>query len=226
MRTKNTSAKNCAPDIEDANRLKVAAGGDIINAFIIACAMFLAMDKGMVAHWRKEWVRPWEGKMYIPDKQVCDIGPGGSPCSYCKKHGLVENGIVFWHPKGRTVETGAGLKNFITHRNTEPREYRLFPYTQETVERMVAAYTRFPLSERGINRRLDAMATKAKVKRRLTPHGLRSFAIDNTFEIFQGDSEKVSRFVGWSPNSDMAKEYRNDWNYRKALVEGIKRSLI
>lgn len=220
-RTKNTTAKNCAPDIEDANKLKVAAGGDIINAFIIACAMFLAMDKGMIAHWRKEWVKPWEGKMYIPDKQVCDIGEGGSPCSYCRKYGLVENEIIYWHPKGRTVDG-----KFTTHRNTKPREYRLFPYTQETVERMVAAYTKFPLSERGINRRLDAMARKAKVKRRLTPHGLRSFAIDNAFEIFQGDAEKVSRFVGWAPGSDMAKEYRNDWNYEKALEEGAKRSLI
>lgn len=220
-RTKNTRAKNCAPDIEDANKLKVAAGGDVINTFIIACAMYLAMDRGMIVHWKKEWVRPWEGRMHIPDKQVCDVGFDGSPCFYCREHGLNENGIVYWHPKGRTV---GGI--FTTHRNTEPREYRLFPFTQEAVERMVAAYSRFPLSEKGINRRLEAIAARVKVKRRLTPHGLRSFAIDNAFEIFQGDAEKVSRFVGWAPGSDMAKEYRNDWNYRKALVEGVKRSTI
>lgn len=225
-RTKNTRAKTCAPDIEDANKLKVAAGGDIINAFIIACAMYLAMDKGMIAHWRKEWVRPWEGKMYIPDRQVCDIGPGGKPCAYCRIHGLVDGGVIFWHPKGRTVDGEAGVKRFITHRNAEPKEYRLFPYTKEAVERMVAAYARFPLSERSINLRLDFMAADAKAKHRLTVHGLRSFAIDNAFEIFQGDVEKVNRFVGWSPNSDMSKEYRNDWSYRIALNEGVKRSLI
>lgn len=226
VRTNNTRAKDCAPDIEDANRLKVAAGGDVVNAFIIACAMFLAMDKGMIAHWKKEWVKPWEGKMYIPGRQVCDIGPGGKPCAYCMKHGIIENGLVYWHPKGRTVEQETGEKKFITHRNTEPKEYSLFPYTKETIERMVAAYTKFPLTERTINERLDAMAAGAKVKRRITVHGLRSFAIDNAFEIFLGDEGRVCRFVGWAPNSDMAKEYKNDWNYRNALHEGVKRSLI
>lgn len=225
-RTKNSRAKDCAPDIEDANRLKVSAGGDIINVFIIACAMYLAMDKGMILHWKKEWVRPWEGKIYVPDKQVCDIGPGGKACSYCKKHGLIENGIIYWHPKGRTVTGDTGEKKFISHRNAEPREYRLFPYTKEAVERMIAAYSRFPLTDKGINRRLDTMAAKARVKRRLTPHGLRSFAIDNAFEIFQGDVEKVNRYVGWAPGSDMGIEYKNNWSYRKSLEEGVTRSLI
>lgn len=224
-RKKNTRARDCAPDIEDANKLKVAAGGDIINVFIIACAMYLAMDKGMIAHWRKEWVKPWEGKIYIPDRQVCDIAQG-KPCSYCRKHGIRENGVIYWHPKGRFVELESGGEKFITHRNDEPREYRLFPYTKEAVERMVAAYANFPLSERAINIRLDAMAAKAQVKRRITVHGLRSFAIDNAFEIFQGEVEKVNRFVGWAPGSEMGKDYMNTWSYRKSLVEGVCRSLI
>lgn len=225
-RTKNTRAKETAPDIEDANKLKVAAGGDVINVFIIACAMYLAMDKGMMAHWRKEWVRPWEGKMYVPDKQVCDIGPEGSPCNYCRKYGIVEDGVIYWHPKGKTVKFKSGETKFITHRNAQPREYRLFAYTKEAVERMIAAYSKFPLSEREINRRLDSMAAAAKVKRRLTPHGLRSFGIDNAFEIFQGDVEKVNRFVGWAPGSEMGLAYKNDWSYRKSLIEGVARSLI
>ena len=225
-RKNNTRAKDCAPDIEDANRLKVAAGGDVINTFIIACAMYLAMDKGMIAHWRKEWVKPWEGTIHIPDRQVCDIGPGGKSCAYCRKHGIGEDELIYLHPKGHTFTKDTREKTFITHRNSQPREYRLFPYTKEAIERMVAAYSKFPLTERAINGRLDVMAAEAKVKRRLTVHGLRSFAIDNAFEIFQGDVGRVCRFVGWAPGSDMAKQYQNDWGYRKALEEGVKRSLI
>lgn len=214
-RTKNTKSRDCAPTPEEMNLLMNACQNDL-DRFILAGAGILGMDKGMIAHFKPVWVERTERTVKIPFKQACDIGVDDQPCSYCKKHGIIQFGVVYWHPKGRTLKNG----EFATCRNAVPRYYGYSAWATAVLERFTASYTKFPLSARSINHVLDVLQKRAGLSHRITVHGLRSFAASNYCELFKGDTTKINPVMGWARNSTESSTYIEVYNLRKALDEG------
>lgn len=206
-RKPHTTAKECSPTPEDASKL-IQACNDPIDRFILACAMYLGLDKGAIAHFRDSWVVMHENRIKIPDSQSCSK-------SCCKKR----RGI--WRPKGKTTKAG-----YKTYRNVDSGDYSIFPWATEAIKIFIASYKEFPLSERAINLRLDSMIARAKTSRRITVHGLRSFAASNLSHILKGDISKLCSVMGWEPDSPMAKVYVQQYQLKQAMQEGKNRSLI
>ncbi len=217
-RKKGTEAKKCSPKPEDAGKLTQVCR-DPIDKFILACAMYLGMDKGMIAHWRKEWTVMHENAMEIPSAQKCS-----KPCCNgihkIKGRMIEKDGI--WRPKGKKLKSG----EHVTYRNQYPKYYGQFPWAMEVIKGFTGAYDEFPLSGRAINLRLDAMLKRAKLERRVTVHGLRSFAASNASQMVNGDISKLCAIMGWEENSPMAQEYVKIYNLRKTLEENKGKSLI
>ncbi len=214
-RRPNTRARDCAPTPEEVNKL-LNACDNIIERFIVVAGCVVGMDKGMIAHFRTGWVERTTRHIKIPTKQACDIGKNEKPCSYCQKHGIKQLGFIYWHPKGKTMKDGT----FGTYRNSKPRYYGFDQGAIQTIEAFCAAYNKFPLSARSINRVLDSLQKRAGLTHRITAHGMRSFAASNICNRLKGDPVKLRAALGWAPGSDQADEYVSVHNLDKALDEG------
>ena len=207
-RKKGTKAIDCSPSPEDANKL-IQSCEDPIDKMILAGAMFLGLDKGMIAHLTKTWIILHENIIKIPDSQKCS-----KSCCKEKRKGI-------WRPKGKQSKDG-----FVSYRNKYTRYYGNFPWAKEIIKSFFGIYDKFPLSERAINSRLDRMSRRAKLEKHITVHGLRSFAASNYSQMVKGDISKLCALMGWEEGSPMAQEYVKLYDLRQTLEENKDRSLI
>jgi len=207
-RKAGTKAIDCSPTPDDANKL-IQACEDVVDKIILASAMYLGMDRGMIAHITKAWNQAQDNSIKIPSEQPCKK----SCCSGNK-------GV--WKPKGKIKKNG----DHVTYRNKYVRYYGHFPWAKEVIKGFFGAYDLFPLSDRAINLRLDGMIKRANLDKRVTVHGLRSFAASNASQMVKGDISKLCAMMGWEENSPMAQEYVKLYDLRKTLEENKERSLI